>query len=376
MNKAVSDYTGGTASIQLTKPLQCNYASGGNNHAQVQRVPQYTDCPVNGMVTPLSSWNGTWGGIFAALCNGTLNLTGAINASGFGFRGGSGGVRGSTGGQVGCQGEAVGGQGGRTWPPNGAAGGGGEGDYYPNSGCVGHGGGGGSYQGTGGNGGYDREHSHQAQSGSGTGGPEDLSLMFFGSGGGGGGADANDSARKPAPSGGAGGGIVVLYGRQLQITGAVAANGQGGGNTYNWTGGGGGGGGGAVLVTGSGISAAANQIQAVGGSRGINTSDPNSTEFYGGYGGVGRVRAQYCETPPALSTNPAASTQKLNCYIVEQIQSTPTHRACLNLPASGTNTYQVQYGRRFVFSISEGQVKQLRVPAVCTRIHAPRRAGE
>jgi hypothetical protein len=76
LNKAVSDFGGGTATYQLEKPLRCNYASGGNNHAQIQRVPQYTDCPVSGTVTPLSAWNGSWGGIFAVMCNGTMNISG------------------------------------------------------------------------------------------------------------------------------------------------------------------------------------------------------------------------------------------------------------------------------------------------------------
>src|SRR5690606_9887666 len=86
MNKAASDYAGGTATIQLDKALQCNYASGGNNHAQILRVPQYSTCNVTGTVTPLYAWNGSTGGIFAMMCLGQANVTGAISASGYGFR--------------------------------------------------------------------------------------------------------------------------------------------------------------------------------------------------------------------------------------------------------------------------------------------------
>ncbi len=37
------------------KPLKCNYASGGNNHAQILRVPQYSTCNVTGTVTPCTA---------------------------------------------------------------------------------------------------------------------------------------------------------------------------------------------------------------------------------------------------------------------------------------------------------------------------------
>jgi hypothetical protein len=106
MNKAISEFTGG-GTFTLNKPLRCNYYSdGGNNRAQILRVPQYSTCNVTGTVTPLYGWNGSSGGIFAVMCvdnatinsviannggNGSVtNTTFAAGGTGGGFRGGNG----------------------------------------------------------------------------------------------------------------------------------------------------------------------------------------------------------------------------------------------------------------------------------------------
>ena len=81
-------------------------------------------------------------------------------------------------------------------------------------------------------------------------------------------------------------------------------------------------------------------------------------------GGMGRIRIEYCESL-AGSTNPTASTQKLNCYIADQATD-PTH-GLLNLPETGTNTYQVQYGRRLVFSGAGTQTPSIRMPKQLVR---------
>ena len=85
----------------------------------------------------------------------------------------------------------------------------------------------------------------------------------------------------------------------------------------------------------------------------------------GGAGGLGRIRIEYCESLSAGATNPPASTQKLNCYIAEQVESAPYTTTRLNLPESFSNgrTYQIQYGRRLVFGGAGEQVTTLRVPA-------------
>jgi hypothetical protein len=70
------------------------------------------------------------------------------------------------------------------------------------------------------------------------------------------------------------------------------------------------------------------------------------------------VVIQYCESVSG-STDPAASTQKLNCYIVDQAAD-PTH-GLLNLPESGAHTYLVQYGRRYTFAAAGQATSYLRV---------------
>jgi hypothetical protein len=82
LNKAASDFTG-SGTFTLQKPLQYNYVTNsGAERTQILRVPQYTDCPVTGTVTPLAGWNGDWGGIFAVMCKGTMTVSGNISANG------------------------------------------------------------------------------------------------------------------------------------------------------------------------------------------------------------------------------------------------------------------------------------------------------
>lgn len=69
-----------------TTPLRFSYNSG----AQVLRVPQYTSLTVNaGASIVPQPWNGSIGGIVAAIVDGTATVNGSINANGLGFRGGA-----------------------------------------------------------------------------------------------------------------------------------------------------------------------------------------------------------------------------------------------------------------------------------------------
>lgn len=65
------------------------------------------------------------------------------------------------------------------------------------------------------------------------------------------------------------------------------------------------------------------------------------------------------------TASPVASTQKLNCYVTEQTETTPFTTGRLNLPENITTskTYQVQYGRRLAQAASTPQQTTLRVPA-------------
>ncbi len=351
LNKAVSDYTGGTAAIQVTKPLQCNYASGGNNHAQIQRVPQYTLCPISGTVTPLSGWNGTWGGILAVMCRDSMTITGAINASGAGYRGGQTGTLIENSWSYAGEGFAAPSTKQRT--ANGNGGGGGK----HKIGRTGGGGGGGSlYVGT--DGWQTSEGNDNGYGGSSVGNAE---LMIAVPGGGGGGGGHSDGP-EVGGVGGNGGGLILLHTGQLSIPGLLAANGTNGTNAaagqFGDAGGGGGGAGGAIRVVARVVDVGSSRMQVSGGEGGISPG-------YGGRGGggsIGRIRIEYCESITG-TINPPASTQKLNCYIAEQIESSPYATTRLNLPESGTHTYQVQYGRKLNWSGAANQVTTLRVPA-------------
>ena len=83
-----------------------------------------------------------------------------------------------------------------------------------------------------------------------------------------------------------------------------------------------------------------------------------------GAGEVGRIRIEYCEAITGVA-NPPASTQKLNCYVAEQVESAPFTTGRLNLPenVTGSKTYQVQYGRKLNFDRAVNQTTTLRIPA-------------
>lgn len=370
LNKAVSDFGGGTATYQLSRPLRCNYVSNSSNHAQIQRVPQYTNCPVSGVVTPLSAWNGSWGGIFAVMCNDTMNLTGSINGLGYGF---SGGARGEYPTYMYAgQGESFNQAGSYNYIANGGGGGGGQGDYGSCGGsmaCVGSGGGGGGYGTNGANGSSNGGTPRQPGLGGGTYGSADLSsAIHFGSGGGGGGPDNASDA--PGGHGGNGGGIVFISALNLNVSGTIGANGangqtQPGSDDASRSGGGGGGSGGAIALRGYNINVGSGMVTASGGIGAPGNSNKGAPYGgTGGNGGVGRIRIEYCGSLSG-STNPAASTQQFTCHIAEQVESAPYTTTRLNLPETFTDgrTYQVQYGRRQVFSSAGEQTSALRLPA-------------
>ena len=69
-----------------TAPLRFSYSSG----AQVVRVPQYSTLTVNGGASIVAQpWNGSTGGVVAAIVDGTAAVNGSISANAAGFRGGA-----------------------------------------------------------------------------------------------------------------------------------------------------------------------------------------------------------------------------------------------------------------------------------------------
>ena len=338
-----------TASGQLVleNELQHPYTVGGNSKAQVLRVPHYRDVKGGGTITARDWGDGPTGGIVVFRAHSVNNIT--IQVSRIGFKGGYGNGSPSNPCGDGQQGNSPVGVGGCSRSANGGGGGAGDGAFGS--------GGGGGYGTSGSSGGGDGRGSAGS-----TYGVPDLSRLYFGSGGGGGNWGTN-------PYGGgrdtiqgddyAGQGAGIAYIAAQEVIGLnVASNGRTGGDSNGSYGGyaGGGGSGGSVKVIGGNISLGS--VRALGGSGG------DGTRADGGGGGNGRIRVEYCESLSG-STNPSASTQKLDCYIVEQNETLPYDSARLNLPESFTNgrTYRVQYGRRLVFAGSDTLTTTLRVPA-------------
>lgn len=362
LNKAISDSVGGTETLQVAKPLKCSYSSGGTNRAQILRVPQYTTCNVAGTVTPLAAWNGSWGGIFAVMCNGTMNLSGVISASGYGYRGASRPDNAAR--ATGKKGESYDGSYNAyatTNQPNYSGGGG----AYNNNADAGSGGGGGGYASVGGTG----ELGHDTNgSGPGVGGDiagiADLTALSLFGGGGGSGSNSYTSGDGSTfgGAGGAGGGFVLINSASFLVSGVLEANGANGLNANGHAvGSGGAGAGGAILLTVNAATIGSSLINAIGGTGGYN---PGSFRIRGGDGGSGRIYIQYCESLSG-STNPTAITQKPSCHVVEQIESSPFTQGRLNLPdnVNGSLTYKVQYGRKLDYGGATNQVTTLRVPA-------------
>ena len=78
--------------ISLRCGLKNNYTATGK--VQIVRVPRYETLTINDTITT-QQWNGNTGGIVTIEVNGdlTINVTGVINTTGLGFRGGVAGLR-------------------------------------------------------------------------------------------------------------------------------------------------------------------------------------------------------------------------------------------------------------------------------------------
>lgn len=93
----------GSNTINLTCGLEHNYSvtSPVNGHVQIIRIPRYNNLTINSgasVVTPY--WDGTTGGVVAIEVNGNLTLSGSIDVSGRGLRGGLVGTNSNTGTNV------------------------------------------------------------------------------------------------------------------------------------------------------------------------------------------------------------------------------------------------------------------------------------
>lgn len=356
LNKAVSDFTS-SGTFTLEDPLEHTYTTNSSNKAQIVRVPQYSTCNVTGVVTPLGSWNGYWGGIFPVMCNGTFNISGQINATGTGYKGAEGLSIASI---TGRQGEGYTKAGGtNSQLANGNGGGGGIG--YSGGSRAG-GGAGGGHATNGGNGPGSGDPNSPGGYGGLLVGNATLSSIYHGGGGGGGGSSYVGGPSEVSGAGGNGGGIIIIFASNINVNGSLQTNGNNGTPpTRDGLAGGGGGAGGSIfIVTQSGV-LGTNRVTASNGAGGLGSG---AGPIPGGAGSLGRIHIEYCDTLSG-TTYPAANTQKLNCHMVEQIETSPYAQGRLNLPEtiSSNRTYIVQYGRRLSYSGSSQQTTTLRVPA-------------
>lgn len=272
----------GANTLTLEDPLNNSYVTdGGASRAQVIGVPEYHDLTIGASATVSpSSWDGNTGGILAFRANGTVTISGTIDATARGYQGGAGSACGSAWTGEGFNGGTVQGQ---------------------NS--TGHNGGG-SGSGTGGGGGGNGTAGGNpsplfggAQGGT-VGGSTDLSQMVFG-GGGGGGEDCLGGG-----TGGGGGGAIVLMGKIITVSGTISSLGSDGQSEGASTAkGGGGGGGGSILIKGYKVSVGSNLVNANGGAGGTGWAT-------GGAGGQGRIRIEYGSV--SGTTTPLASLQELS----------------------------------------------------------------
>ncbi len=314
-------------------------ASGtqGQSVYQIVRVPQYSSATL-GTATALA-WDGSVGGILAYDVTGNLNLAGAVDVSGRGFRGGAGRRLGGALGQAntdyltsatensnGSKGEGIAGTpryvlqmftatGAPTTPavldtgvegyPNGSYGrgapgnaGGGSTDGNPSRNDENSGGGGGANGGNGGLGG--RAWNSQLPSGGFGGKAFPVASDRLVLGGGGGAGTTNDGSYYDAPgpqqtgsngsysSGAPGGGMVMIRTNAVSGTGTILAQGARP-RDVGQDGAGGGGAGGSIFVStrpGSGNSLAGLTVNVQGGDGGWARFSAAHGPGGGGGGGV------------------------------------------------------------------------------------------
>jgi MYXO-CTERM domain-containing protein len=241
--------TVGSGSLRLTAPLLYGYAA---SVAQVVSVPEYTELEVrSGGSLRAAPWDGSVGGILAALVTGRLRNDGLITVEGAGFRGGAflnhaslNGCTGldepvASGGSYKGEGLVAGRFGSASGRGNLSSGGGG-------GICHNAGGGGGGHYGLGGVGGRSGPVDAERDVGGLGGAPVrylPYERLLFGGGGG-----AGEGNNDVGTGGGAGGGLILLRAMEVRGTGTFRAGGATPPPTPGDDGAGGGGAGGAISL--------------------------------------------------------------------------------------------------------------------------------
>ncbi len=280
--------TVGSDQYTLQVALQYTYTDSGASQAQVVKILQYTDVTVQSGTWTLTGRDGDIGGILPLAIKGTMTVTGTVNgkgtdgttsvgqpSAGGGYLGGESKQGGST--QAG-RGEGINAaRNAAAFTADGTAAGGaysGDGRAF---------GGGGGYA-TSGETGSDEASLTEGGVGGGTSGQDDLTNIIFGGAGGG----ASDSFSSTTGSGANSGAIVILFVKNLSISGSATVNGGEGGNGA--TSKGGSGSGGSLLIVTQTATLGTNLATAVGGTVAAN-------------GGNGRIAIHHSATVTG-TTNP------------------------------------------------------------------------
>jgi hypothetical protein len=294
-------------------PLRHTY-SGTNQKIMVQRIPNYTNVTINnGQTLTINAWDGTKGGLLFFRATGTVTVSGTIDVSGKGYRGGNGNtVPGAYSfGPGAFQGESYSGTGIQSQSATGSNGGGGGGGRTSTAWAewqYGGGGGGGSY----GNKGVDGGTSASGHAGGTKGERHNYTQhnrIFLGSGGGG----AGQGVWGEGGNGATGGGAVVLYADTISLTGSMNVGGnQGsrgaGGSAIHEGGAGGAGSGGFLSLYATSLSLNTNLATANGGATQTSTYGGGGS---GGLGGSGHILITYTDTYSG-STSPNAYIKKVD----------------------------------------------------------------
>ncbi len=287
--------------LTLETPLSHTYGAGpyntiGATATQIVRVPNYrrlTITSTGSIIAP--PWNGSTGGIVVLKALEYINMSGYINVSQRGFRGGS--CNGCGNNDWGQQGEGYLGLGTNSLTNNGNGGGGG----YGPTGYEGEPGGGGGYGTAGGDGigSFTTEGGKEV-------GNAPLTKLYFGGGAGGGG---DNDLYTPYPQYVDGAGIAIVFAKEI-INAKIEANGEDAIKSTNIYGGVTGGGAGGTIWL-SGINITISNVTAKGGSSVYDGDD------LGGAGGDGRIRLDYITV--SGTTNPSPGYNGTIKTIMKQI---------------------------------------------------------
>lgn len=278
---------GGSTSLTLAVALHYTYTDSGASQAQAIKILRHTNVTVQTGTWTVPSWDGNVGGIFPLAVKGDLTISGTINADSAGHRAGDYTAL------SGISGES---------PDDAATGGVGGTSLYNIQDCGG-GGGGGSYAANGSNGTNSTCHGAAGGAGDASRGATDLTNLFMGSGGGAGGKGYGGAGGSGE---GHGGGTVIIFAKNISITGGISVKGHVGKtiDIGNATGGSGGGGAGAILVVCKTGVFGTTLCVSSGGGGGTGGTGGGHTGGNGGAGAAGRIAVHHSGAVTG-TTNPA-----------------------------------------------------------------------